>query len=109
MSSNDIPAPVRRYLDADAGDDIEVLARCFTSDARVFDEGRTIQGIDAIKAWKTQSRSRYRYRVEPLAVATEGATARLTARVSGSFPGSPVELAYRFALHDDRIAELEIG
>jgi hypothetical protein len=109
MTIIDLPAPVQRYLDADASADDDKLAQCFTADARVLDEGRTIQGVDAIKAWKSASRTKYRYSVEPLSATLKGACAHLTARVSGSFPGSPAELDYRFELRGQRIAELEIG
>ena len=47
--------------------------------------------------------------MEPLASSLEGDTARLTARVSGTFPGSPAQLRYRFLLRGERSAELEIG
>ena len=47
--------------------------------------------------------------MEPLASSLEGDTARLTARVSGTVPGSPAQLRYRFLLRGERIAELEIG
>ena len=109
MGHIELPAPVQRYLHADAGADDELLVQCFTPDARVLDEHRTIQGPDAIKAWKQASREKYRYTVEPLASSLEGDTARLTARVSGTFPGSPAQLRYRFLLRGERIAELEIG
>lgn len=108
MKIIEIPTPVQRYLDADASGNDEQLAQCFTADAKVLDERHTIQGPDAIKEWKQASRQKYQYTVEPLKILHEGETSRLTARVSGTFPGSPVELTYRFVLRDDRIAELEI-
>jgi hypothetical protein len=32
----------------------------------------------------------------------------LSTRLSGNFPGSPIELAYTFVLRDDRIVSLRI-
>jgi len=45
---------------------------------------------------------------EPLTVVVSGGEATVDARVTGDFPGSPVELRYRFRLEDDRIARFEI-
>jgi len=33
----------------------------------------------------------------------------VTGRVTGDFPGSPVDFQYRFTLDGDKIARLEIG
>jgi hypothetical protein len=108
MKGIDLPAPVQRYLDADSKMDDELFASCFVPDAQVRDEGRTIHGLAAIKAWKQDSRKKYRYTVQPLSLSQEAGTTVLTACLTGDFPGSPVELAYRFVLRDDRIAELDI-
>jgi hypothetical protein len=60
------------------------------------------------QAWKLAARAKYRYHVEPLSALREGATATVIARVAGSFPGSPVELTYRFDLADGKVASLAI-
>lgn len=109
MKTIEIPAAVQRYLDADASGNDEQFAQAFAPGAKVLDEGKTIEGLDAIKTWKQASREKYRYTVEPLGVVRSGDSTLLTARVAGTFPGSPVELTYRFVLSDDRIARLEIG
>ncbi len=60
----ELPKPIATYLGAETSKDTEVLAHCFAGDAVVHDEGRTIQGIDAIKAWKRESQAKYQYTVE---------------------------------------------
>ena len=50
----------------------------------------------------------YHYTSEPLAVDASGPEVTVTARVTGDFPGSPVELRYRFTLEGASIARLEI-
>ena len=46
----------------------------------------------------------------PLAVESENDRTRVVARVAGNFPGSPLDLTYRFRLDGDRqIRALEIG
>jgi hypothetical protein len=74
----------------------------------VRDEKRTIRGLAAITAWKRESREKYRYQVEPLSATQEGDVVTLKARVSGSFPGSPVLLDYSFTLRNEMISALEI-
>jgi len=103
-----LPAPIEIYLQADAGIDEGLFSACFAADAEVRDEGHTIRGLEAIKAWKREAKRKYQYQVSPLAVSQDGDTVFLTARLAGNFPGSPVELTYRFVLRDDRIASLDI-
>lgn len=103
-----LPDPIAAYVAADNAGDDAALAACFAADAVVRDEGRTIEGVDAILGWKADAKRKYRYTVEPLAVAAAAGGAVLTARVSGQFPGSPVELRYAFGLKDGRITTLEI-
>lgn len=104
----ELPQPIAAYVAADNAGDDAALAACFAADAVVRDEGRTIRGVDAILAWKAESKRKYQYTVEPLAVAEAEGGAVLTGRVSGQFPGSPVELRYAFGLQGGRIASLEI-
>jgi len=53
-------------------------------------------------------RAKYHHTVEPLgATARDGATV-VIGRVSGQFPGSPVELQHVFRLDGEEIASLEI-
>jgi hypothetical protein len=103
-----MPPALAAYFSAEDTDDVDALERCFLADAFVRDEGRVMRGLDAIKAWKTASRAKYKYRIEPLSASREGAIATVIARLTGSFPGSPIELTYSFALVDDKIASLEI-
>jgi hypothetical protein len=103
-----LPEPIAAYVAADNAGDDTALAACFATDAEVRDEGRTIRGVDAILAWKAESKRKYQYTVEPLAVAEAEGGAVLTGRVSGQFPGSPVDLRYVFGLKGNRIASLEI-
>ena len=103
-----LPPPLLAYLKAEATTDVESLATCFAADAVVHDEGRVIRGLDAIKAWKKDAKAKYKYTVEPLDAVQDQATVTLRARLSGSFPGSPIEVTYRFVLVNDKIALLEI-
>lgn len=102
-----LPPPIADYFAADATD-AEGVARCFTESAVVIDEKREHRGQRAIASWKAEATARYHYTSVPIALDVSGPDPVVTARVSGDFPGSPVELRYRFALEGERITRLEI-
>ena len=103
-----LPPPLAAYFAAEATADTEALASCFAADAIVRDEGRTMVGLDAIEGWKRDSKAKYQYSVEPLGVSWLGATVKVPVRLTGRFPGSPIEVTYDFVLAGDKIASLEI-
>jgi hypothetical protein len=103
-----LPDPIAAYFAADlrSGD---AIARCFTPEAVVKDEGHTYRGREAIKAWKAAASVAYTYKSEPFAVEQKRGLHVVTSRVTGNFPGSPVHLRYRFRLERGLIAALEIA
>lgn len=103
----DLPEPINIYFAADASDS-EALARCFADYAVVKDEGHTYKGLAAIKQWKTDTSRKYTYTSEPFACADMGGQTIVTSRLTGNFPGSPLDLRYVFDLEGDRITSLEI-
>ena len=107
--SIDLPTPIAIYLAAENRGDTEALAQCFAEHAVVRDEGRTIKGLAAIKRWKAETTKKYQHTVEPLASVQEGGKIIVTNRLTGNFPGSPIELRFIFRLDGGRIASLEIG
>jgi hypothetical protein len=75
----------------------------------VHDEDRDYRGLDAIRAWKQEAEVKYQYVMEPLDASVSGNTVKLRARLTGNFPGSPIELDHTFTLANDKIISLEIG
>jgi hypothetical protein len=108
MKDFNLPEPIAAYFDADTRDS-DAVARCFTNDAEVLDEGETHKGPAAIKAWKTATASRFSYIAEPFALTKNDRKYVVTSRVTGDFPGSPVDLRYVFVLERGKIASLEIA
>src|SRR5690349_18274669 len=104
-----LPPPIAAYFTAANGADGNNVAACFTEDAIVHDERREMRGRTAIARWADETRGKYRYRVEPTRVDQEADRTVVTAHLSGSFPGSPIDLPYRFRLAGPQIASLEIG
>jgi len=107
MSTLILPAPISAYFAADQHS-AEGVARCFTPQATVKDEGHTHVGRPAIQAWKRDASTKYVYTVEPFALDHAQDVEVVSAHVAGNFPGSPVDLQYRFALERGLIASLEI-
>jgi hypothetical protein len=106
MSIN-LPKPIDTYFAADRGDS-EAVARCFTDHAVVKDEGHTYTGLAAIKQWKTDSSKKYTYTSVPFACEEKDGRTIVTSRLTGNFPGSPVDLRYVFGIEGGKITTLEI-
>ena len=108
MNTN-VPGPVAAYLAAEKAKDTERLGQCFREDAVVRDEGREHRGVAAIEAWHREANAKYRYVVEPLGASVSGPNVVVRARVTGEFPGSPIEPRFTFVISEDRIASLEVA
>ena len=106
--SIDLPKPIATYIAAENGNNAEALAQCFIDQAVVRDENQTIEGLAAIKLWKVETKRKYQHAIEPLASIQKDGNTIVTNRLTGKFPGSPVELQFIFRLEGDKIASLEI-
>jgi hypothetical protein len=96
-----LPPVLERYFAAQNSHDIEAMVACFAPNAAVRDEGRDIVGTQAVRAWKRETSDKYRVVAEPIACRDEEDHTVVTVKVSGSFPGSPAKLTYRFGLSAD--------
>ena len=70
--------------------------------------GQTIEGLTAIKRWIAETKRKYQHMIEPLGSTEKDGKTIVTNRLTGSFPGSPIELEFVFTLNGDRIVSLEI-
>jgi hypothetical protein len=104
----EFPAPIAIYFAAENQGHTEIVSQCFAEDAVVRDENQTIEGLAAIKRWNAETRKKYQHTIEPLASAQKDGTTIVTNRLTGNFPGSPIELEFVFTLAGDKIASLEI-
>jgi hypothetical protein len=104
----DLPKSIAAYFAGSNAHDADACAACFMDDAVVRDEGRERRGTAAIRAWKVEVTEKYRPTVDVIAVAQADGKTIATGRVSGNFPGSPVELRYVFTLTNEKISRLEI-
>ena len=110
MAATRLAQPIAAYIAAANAQDIDAVTGCFAVSAVVHDEKRDRRGIAAIREWAEEVSAKYRPTVEVLSVAeTNGETTVLRGRVSGDFPGSPVELRYVFKAKGEKIERLEIS
>lgn len=106
--TNTLPAPIARYLEAKRLSDPALFERCFATDATVQDEGRSHHGLAQIKAWQTQTQTQYRYTLAPISLTEKEGGLHLLTRVTGDFPGSPVNLMHVFTVADGVLTSLQI-
>src|SRR5205814_2107820 len=103
-----LPEPIANYFAADLAGDASALARCFTVDGVVRDEGGTFNGAAAIRRWNEEAKAKYRYTVEPVSVDDRYGEMVVVGKVVGDFPGSPITLQHIFHVAGDKIVFLEI-
>ena len=104
----ELPSPIAAYWSAANTAKIDEAAACFAADAVVHDESRLHEGPTAIRGWIEETTRQYQPFVEALAVEEKDGRHLVTARVTGTFPGSPVELHFAFTLRNGQIVRLEI-
>ena len=103
-----LPKPIALYISAENSGDVNLFDQCFADEAIVRDENETHTGLTAIKKWKAETRKKYQHTVDPLSLSEKDGRFIVTNRLTGNFPGSPIELEFVFTLKDDKIVSLEI-
>ncbi len=101
-----LPPLFANFVDAKNAHDTKALAALFADDAVVADEGETITGLPAIEAWSDRVNQAYQLSVEPTAFAAGDPETVLTAIVSGTFDGSPLEFRFDFKTAGGKITAL---
>jgi ketosteroid isomerase-like protein len=103
-----LPPAIASYIATSNAFDANGATACFAPDAVVRDEGHERKGPSEIRAWKAMTAEKYRPTMQVLDAVENGGKTVVRCRVSGDFPGSPVELRYAFMLAGGKIASLEI-
>ncbi len=103
-----LPKPIAIYVAAENSGDTSLFDQCFAASATVRDESETYEGLAAIKEWKAETKRKYQHTIEPLSLVEKDGAFVVTNRLTGDFPGSPIELEFVFTIRNDKIVALEI-
>jgi hypothetical protein len=103
-----LPSSIARYFDAANARDADAASHSFAVDAVVHDESRDHVGRIAIRAWVQDTIDRYATQFEIEATSESVDATLVVARLSGTFPGSPIRLRFVFQVVDDAISHLDI-
>jgi len=104
-----LPALLAKYFAATNSHDVHTMLALFSAKAVVKDEGKEHRGIDAIRKWAEEAIRQYDFEVEPTGITEAAGKTVVTGTVSGTFPGSPVQLRHAFSFEQEKISRLEIG
>jgi len=104
----ELPKVVERFVETQNNYDNKAYTECFTESAIVHDEGKVHTGKEEIRQWIEHANEAYQSSMEPLKYEESGSNGVLTARVSGTFPGSPIVLQFHLGLMNDLIDSLKV-
>jgi hypothetical protein len=102
----ELPKFIARFVETQNNRDSQAFLTCFTESATVDDEGETHTGKEEIREWIERANEKYQSVTKPLSYEESGSNGRLTAEVSGTFPGSPAVLQFHFELKENLIDHL---
>jgi len=86
----ELSGPIEIYFTSENAHDPSALEQCFASNAVVHDEGKMIQGLDAIRDWRTETAKKYNHSVEPISVSNQNGNTIVPFRINqGSGELSP--------------------
>src|SRR5260221_12885192 len=103
-----LPKVIADLIAAQDKYDSKAFAKKFSDDAIVHDEGKTYHGKTEIQQWNEMTNAKYKTKYEPIEVITKADKITLTAKISGTFPGSPVIIKYHFETKHGKITSLRI-
>ena len=103
-----LPKVIADLIAAQDKYDSKAFAETFSDAATVHDEGKTYHGKTEIRQWNEMTNAKYQTKYEPLEVTTNGDKVTLTAKISGTFPGSPAIIKYYFEIGNGKIISLQI-
>ena len=103
-----LPKVIADLIAAQDKYDSKAFAEAFSDAATVHDEGKKYHGKTEIRQWNEMTNAKYQTKYEPLEVTTNGDKVNLTAKISGTFPGSPAIIKYYFEIGNGKIISLQI-
>ncbi len=103
-----LPEVIADLIAAQDKYDSKAFSEAFLADAIVLDEGKIYRGRAEIRQWNEMTNAKYKTKYEPLEIKNDGDQITMTARISGTFDGSPAIIKYHFETEDHKIRSLRI-
>jgi hypothetical protein len=97
------------YFQAANAHDVAGTLGHFAADAIVQDEGKEHHGSEEIGHWLEETNTNYNPQSTVLNLSDSGDSGKALVSVSGTFPGSPIQLTFNFALANGKIKSLTFG
>jgi len=108
MNNMKIPNVVQELIKAQNNFDSIAYANLFTETSVVYDEGKTHTGRKEIQKWIAEANEKYQSVMQPVEYTETGSKGVLTAKVSGTFEGSPIMLKFHFEINEGLIHSLKV-
>src|SRR6202795_1699017 len=105
--STKLSEPLATYFAGHNNHDVDAMIGTFAESAAVKDEGHERRDLPAIRKWMEEAAAKPSVIAVTNAAETDANTT-VTGRVSGNFPGSPVDLRFIFTSAQGKITRLEI-
>jgi len=103
-----LPNVIATYITAKNAFDVKATVACFSHNAVVHDEARDHKGKIEIKTWIEETIRAYKDQLRPILWTAKDGKLVLTAEISGTFDGNPIELDFHFTVEQDKIADLSV-
>lgn len=103
-----LPNVVEELIKAQNNFDSVAYANLFSETSIVHDEGATHTGRKEIQKWIAEANEKYNSVMQAVEYTEKGDNSILSAKVSGTFPGSPAVLKYHFNINDGLIQSLKV-
>jgi hypothetical protein len=103
-----LPIVVQELINAQNNFDSVAYANLFSETSVVYDEGKTHTGRKQIQRWIAEANEKYESVLQPVEYTEKGNKGFLSAKVSGTFEGSPAVLKFNFEIIEGLIQSLEI-
>ena len=108
MSDDELPAPIRAFVDATNAEDDDAFVAAFTDDATLDDWGREFSGPDGIASWNRTDNIGVHARFEVVDVQAGDAPGAWVVTLTVSGEGHNGTGPMTFMVRDGKIARLVI-
>ncbi len=103
-----LPKAIEDYFQSSNSYDSDLLIKCFTEEAILYDEGMAYYGPTAIKEHLVEANNDLLVKTQVTNAIEKNEEIVVTATISGNFEQSPIALDYYFTMRDQKISILRI-